>query len=76
MKGTQYFLISYHHINRQFQQSFGDDEWSTDLTMNNGDVLDINGFKDFVEQHKCGAGTTTILNIIRLSKEEWEHNFN
>ena len=36
---AEYFLISYHHINRQFLQSFWDCAWDTSLTMNKNTYL-------------------------------------
>ena len=72
---TEYFLITYHHTNRQFQQSFWDCAWDTDLSMNKGGVLNLKEFKEWCYKHQCSEGNITILNIIRLTKEEYELSF-
>ena len=72
---VKYFLISYHHINRQFQQSFWDCAWNTSLTMNKNNILNLNEFKEWCYKHQCGEGSITILNIIRLTEQEYKLNF-
>lgn len=72
---ADYFLISYEGTRAGYLPVMGYSDWSTELSMNKGNLLNISAFIDFISKEH-GYYTVNIVSINRLTKEEYDFNFN